>query len=178
VNHADHVRLLRDGVVGGGGTWADLGSGGGAFTLALADLLGSEGVIYSIDKDKRALAEQERAMQGRFPKMTVHYMNADFTRPLALPPLDGLVMANSLHFHRNKVKVLKQVQTYLKPGARFLLVEYNTDSGNVWVPHPFSFETWKRLAAQAGFTETRLLDAHPSRFLNEIYSAVSFYKGA
>jgi hypothetical protein len=36
---------LRDGVPEPGGVWADLGSGEGAFTLALADLLGPGGRI-------------------------------------------------------------------------------------------------------------------------------------
>jgi ubiquinone/menaquinone biosynthesis C-methylase UbiE len=176
VNHADHVRLLQEAVPTGLATWADLGSGGGAFTLALADRLGPEAVIYSIDKAKGALAEQERAMRDRFPN-TVHYQVADFTRPLILPPLDGIVMANSLHFHRDKVKILNQIQTYLKSGGRFVLIEYNADSGNPWVPYPLSYNTWEALAQQAGFTGTRLLTGHPSRFLNEIYSALSFYGG-
>ena len=42
MNHEDHVRLLRKGIVEPGGVWADFGSGAGAFTLALADLLGTE----------------------------------------------------------------------------------------------------------------------------------------
>jgi ubiquinone/menaquinone biosynthesis C-methylase UbiE len=173
VNHADHVDLLRGGVHARGGTWADLGSGAGAFTLALAELIGTEGVIYSVDQDKGALAEQERALRQRFPQTTVHYLATDFTRPLSLPPLDGMVMANSLHFQRDKERVLKQVRTYLKPGGRLLLVEYNVDSGNIWVPHPISFETWQALARKVGFNETRWLAAKPSRFLKEIYSAES-----
>ncbi|TMD25838.1 MAG: class I SAM-dependent methyltransferase, partial [Chloroflexi bacterium] len=52
MNHEDHVRLLRKGIVEPGGVWADFGSGAGAFTLALADLLGTEGSIYSVDKDR------------------------------------------------------------------------------------------------------------------------------
>ena len=40
MTHEDHVSLLRGGVPGPGGVWADLGSGAGAFTLALADLIG------------------------------------------------------------------------------------------------------------------------------------------
>lgn len=39
MNHADHVKLLRDGIHAPGGIWAYFGSGHGAFTLALADLL-------------------------------------------------------------------------------------------------------------------------------------------
>lgn len=173
MNHADHVDLLRGGVHPNGGTWADLGSGTGAFTLALADLLGSDAVIYSVDQERGVLAEQERAMRQRFPKTTVHYLAADFTRPLSLPPLDGIVMANSLHFHRDKERVLKQVKSYLKPGGRLLMVEYNVDHGNMWVPHPISFETWQGLAKRVGFSETRWLAAKPSRFLKEIFSAES-----
>src|SRR5579863_6185040 len=99
MTHDDHVRLLRDGIpASAGGVWADLGSGWGAFTLALADLLGSGGRIYSVDRDSGALREQEQAMRERFPDRSVTYLAADFTRPLDLPPLDGIVMANSLHF--------------------------------------------------------------------------------
>lgn len=174
MEHMDHVRLLRDGVLGGGTLWADLGSGDGAFTLALADLLGAGGAIYSLDRDSGALARQEQQMRARFPSTQVQYVIADFTRALALPPLDGVVMANSLHFVREKESVLRQVRACLKPGGRFVLVEYNADRGNPWVPHPLSYFTWEALAARVGFTQTRLLATMPSRFLREIYSAISF----
>lgn len=173
MNHEDHVRLLRGGVPGPGGVWADLGSGGGAFTLALAELLGPAAEIYSVDKDGGALREQQRAMSAMFPAAAVRYIAADFTRPLSLPPLDGVVMANSLHYQRKKDGVLELVFGYLKPGGRLLLVEYNADGGNMWVPHPVSYRTWEDLARRAGFVDTRLLATVPSRFLREIYSAAS-----
>jgi SAM-dependent methyltransferase len=176
LEHKDHVELLRKGVPGSGGIWADFGSGEGAFTLALADLAGPEAKIYSIDKDRRALARQGDALKRRFPNWAENgtsFINADFSRPIDLPPLDGLVMANSLHFHRAKLPLLQLLKSYLRPGGVMILVEYNTDSGNIWVPHPISFNTWKKLAAEAGFEETRLLATYPSRFLREIYSAIS-----
>jgi SAM-dependent methyltransferase len=173
MNHNDHVNLLRGGVTAGGKLWADFGSGGGAFTLALADLLAEGGEIYSVDKDQRALHEQERAMRASFPHSLVHYLAADFTRPLSLPPLDGIVMANSLHFLRDKAAALQPVLHYLRPGGRLVLVEYNADKGNIWVPYPLSYPTWETLAHQQGFATTRLLATVPSRFLNEIYSALS-----
>jgi ubiquinone/menaquinone biosynthesis C-methylase UbiE len=173
MTHDDHVRLLRDGEPSRGGVWADLGSGSGAFTLALADLLGPGARIYSVDKDRRALREQEEAMRERFPETAATYITGDFTRPLDLPPLDGIVMANSLHFVRDKRPVLRLVRGYLKSGGRLLLVEYNADQGNMWVPHPLSYPTWERLATECGFAGTRLLATVPSRFLREMYSAVS-----
>jgi SAM-dependent methyltransferase len=176
MNHADHVRLLRDGIPAVGGVWADLGSGTGAFTLALADLLGADGTIYSVDRDQGALRAQEQAMRARFPAVTVHYRVADFTRPLDVPPLDGIVMANALHFvgPRHKVAVIRQIKGYLRPGGRLLVVEYNVDSGNLWVPHPFAYPTWERLARDSGFAHTQLLATAPSRFLTGFYSAASW----
>ena len=173
MNHQDHVRLLEKGIAETGGVWADFGSGAGAFTLALADLIGPTGSIYSVDKDRGALKEQERAIRNNFPGTTVHYINADFRQKLALPALDGVVMANSLHFLRQKDAMLQLVRSYLKPGGRLLVVEYNADRGNMWVPYPFSYGTWEELARKNGFSHTRLLATVPSRFFSEIYSAIS-----
>lgn len=176
MNHSDHVRLLQNGIESSGGTWADLGSGAGAFTLALADLLGANAEIYSIDQDAGALREQEQALRARFPASQVHYRRADFSQRLDLPPLDGIVMANSLHFqkHADKDRTLKNVFDYLRPGGRLLLVEYDVDRGNRWVPYPMSFATWEKIAARNGLIGTRLLATVPSHFLTEIYAAVSF----
>jgi ubiquinone/menaquinone biosynthesis C-methylase UbiE len=176
MNHSDHVRLLRKGVPEAGGVWADLGSGSGAFTLALADLLGASGHIYSIDKERRVLREQEQAMRSLFPSIMVEFLIADFTQRLDLPPLDGIVMANSLHYVRDKGAMLQRIHAYLKPGGRLLLVEYNVDRGNLWVPYPLSYPTWERLARQNNFSDTQLLERVPSRFLGEIYSALSFVR--
>lgn len=173
MNHEDHVNLLRSGIAGAGGVWADLGSGRGAFTLALADLIGPTGNIYSVDRDRSALREQERAMRARFPAEQVHYLVADFTDRLDIPLLDGVVMANSLHYVRKKDPVLQLVRSYLKPGGRLIIVEYNADRGNMWVPYPFSYKSWEMLARQNGFASTQLLMTRPSSFFGEIYSALS-----
>lgn len=175
MDHSDHVALLRQGIPNPGGIWADFGSGWGAFTLALAELIGIKGTIYSIDKDKHALRRQEQAMQARYPKLKVHYLHRDYLQPLDLPLLDGVVMANSLHFQRQKDRVLQTIRGYLKPGGRLILVEYNTDRGNYWVPYPLSYKTWEALAQRNGFTQTQWLASRPSRFLGEIYSALSYY---
>jgi ubiquinone/menaquinone biosynthesis C-methylase UbiE len=170
VDHADHVALIREGV--SPGVWADLGSGSGAFTLALADLLGPGARIHSVDRDGGALRRQREAMEARFPEARVEYLRADFTGPLPLPTLDGIVMANSLHFVRRKDPVLALVRGLLKPGGRLVLVEYDADRGNPWVPHPLSYQTWSALAPTCGFGPTTRLHRVPSRFLGAIYSAL------
>ena len=172
MNHADHVALIREGIPQVGGVWADFGSGTGAFTLALADCLGPDGQIYSIDKSERALREQQQEMNGRFPQTRVTYLIADYTRPLDLPPLDGILIANALHFQRRKEGIVRQLYDYLRPGGRLIMVEYNLDRVNMWLPHPFSYPTRETIASRSGFEQTQKLNVQPSRFLREIYSAV------
>lgn len=172
MRHADHVALLRDGVPPGG-VWADLGSGEGAFTLALSDLLGPGGSIHSVDMDARALRTQQKALAERFRGVPLEVHRGDFTRSLELPALDGIVMANSLHFHPDHAASVRHVTRWLKPGGRFVLVEYDADRGNTWVPHPLSYKMWDRVAEGTGLAETRLLHRVPSRFLGAIYSALS-----
>jgi ubiquinone/menaquinone biosynthesis C-methylase UbiE len=176
MQHRDHVNLLRGAIPVPGGAWADLGSGGGAFTLALAELVGPEGLIYSVDEDEHALREQAQAMRAQFPANAVSYLTADFAQPLNLPPLGGIVMANALHFvePRHKLRVVGLVKSYLHPGGRLVVVEYNVDTGNTWVPFPFAYPGWEALARQAGFAHTQLLATAPSHFLRGFYSAMSW----
>jgi ubiquinone/menaquinone biosynthesis C-methylase UbiE len=174
VDHADLVRLIRDGVDSRGGSWADLGAGEGAFTAALADLLGPGAHITAVDRDASSLRRARDEVGRRFPSTALEIVVADFTRPLELTALDGIVMANSLHFVRHKGPVLESVRGMLRPGGALVVVEYGADRGNPWVPHPFSFPTWEKLAAEAGFERTRRLETIPSRFLNTLYSAVAY----
>jgi SAM-dependent methyltransferase len=168
LQHAELVELIEGGVAPGegqkGGRWADLGAGEGAFTLALADLLGPDAHIVAVDKDARALRAIGHGIETRV---------ADFTKPLDLRDLDGIVMANSLHYVRDRQPLLQSVRAMLRPGGRLIIVEYGADRGNPWVPYPFTYSRWEPMAAQAGFKNTRLLKTVPSRWLGSMYSAVS-----
>ena len=175
MNHKEHVALIRGGVPGPGGAWADLGAGTGAFTLALAELIGSGGRLRAIDRDARALRQLATEMAARLPAVALQTQVADIARPLDLPPLDGIVAANALHFLREAEReaALGLIRGYLRPSGQLIVVEYNIDRGNPWVPHPFTYLAWEEVARRAGFTGTRLLARRPSRFLNEMYAAVS-----
>ncbi len=173
MNHKDHVDLLRGGVSSPEGVWADLGCGTGAFTLALANLLDAPSVIYAVDKDRRAISELKKSASDRFPLHDIRAVAGDFTLSLDMPRLDGVVMANSLHFLKDKEPIVRAVRGLLKPDGCLILIEYNVDRGNPWVPYPISFGRWVDLAARCGFGSTEKIGAKPSSFLREIYSALS-----
>jgi ubiquinone/menaquinone biosynthesis C-methylase UbiE len=171
MTHEEHVHLIRKAITERGGTWADFGSGDGAFTLALRDLTGEDVFIYSIDKDKVRLQRQEIEFKKLFPKTHIQFITSDFTKHLHLPTFDGVIMANSLHYVKDQKTFLVSLKKYLKPHGKLVLVEYNIDVGNTWVPYPLSYKTFERLVHETGFIQPALLERIPSTYWNEMYSA-------
>ncbi len=166
----DILSLIHKGVAGK--RWADLGAGGGDFARALSALLGSGGAVYAVDRDARAIRRlQALATEAR--SAAVVPIQADFTRPLELEGLDGILIANALHFTPDQAAVLRQVSGYLKPGGRLLVVEYDKRAASPWVPFPVSFRRFKELAAEAGLSAPLHLGSRRSAFGGEIYAALS-----
>jgi ubiquinone/menaquinone biosynthesis C-methylase UbiE len=200
MDHRDHVGLIRAGLQAPAGQeapagseaspgleapprlaataqagrrWLELGAGEGAFTLALADLLGPGAEIVALDRDASALRRLAEELPRRFPGRTLTTVVADFRDPLPAGPFDGVLAANSLHFVTDPVEVLRRVGVILRPGGRLIVVEYDADRGKPWVPHPFSSRRFAALATAAGFIEPRVVGRVPSRFLEAIYAAAA-----
>jgi SAM-dependent methyltransferase len=168
------VDLLREAVGDSTGTWADLGAGTGTFTLALAELLGGGSTIYAVDADANAVhALGELPAVGETRIVSV---KGDFTRPLELPglgaggtPLDGLLMANALHFVRDATGVLSQLVQRVRRGGRVIVVEYDQRRAGRWVPHPIPAASWPTLAAAAGLVDTAITATRPSMYSGILY---------
>jgi len=150
--------------------WADLGCGEGTFTLALAHLLHKGSLIYAIDKNKTALNK----IPDHYEYVFIEKIVSDFAaEKLAFVNADGILMANSLHFIKDKVSFIKAAKEYLKPDHRFLIVEYDMDISNPWVPYPVSFSSLQKLFTSLGYTQITKLHTKPSVYRKEnIYSAI------
>ena len=162
--------------MGADARWADIGAGTGAFTLALADLLGPGATIVALDRDAGALRENAAAVARDFPTAALTTIVGDLEAPPAsLGNLDGLVAANSLHFvpRERQIGTIARLAAFLRPDGAFLVVEYDADAGDPWVPHPFSAVRWPAMAEAAGLVDARSIGRVPSRFLGAIYAAVA-----
>jgi ubiquinone/menaquinone biosynthesis C-methylase UbiE len=148
---SEMVALIRGGVSEPGGIWADLGAGTGHFSWALAELIGPQGTIYAIDRDAKAIRQLHQRIAQADPGAAIIPQQADFSRPLDVSMLDGVLMANALHFIRDQPAALALVAGYLRSAGRLLLVEYDLRMPLPWVPFPVSFARLELLAAQAGF---------------------------
>lgn len=150
--------------------WADLGCGIGLFTQALAHLLQPASTIYAVDSNKSALSQ----LRSLTNDVNLNKIQADFVSDdLSFHHLDGILMANSLHYIKDKISFIQKAQKWLQPDGCFLLVEYDTDSANPWVPFPLSFTTLRQLFIQLGYKEVEKLQERPSIYNRAaIYSAL------
>ncbi|MFL5541069.1 MAG: class I SAM-dependent methyltransferase [Longimicrobiaceae bacterium] len=174
MNERDAAALIRAAVpMAPGATWADLGAGTGVFTRALAAILGPGCHVFAIDADERALASLRASVPGAGGAAAVTVRRADVTASLGLPPLDGVVMANVLHFIPDAAAELALAAAQLAPGGRLVLVEYEGRRPSRWVPYPVAFADFQRLAPAAGLSPPRLVATRPSAFGGELYVAAA-----
>jgi len=151
---------------GGPQVWADIGCGDGTFTVALASLLPAGSTVHAIDNDARALTR----LPPHHGNATIIAHTGDFTVfPWPFDGLDGVLMANSLHYVRDQALFLRSVDGALRRRC-VLLVEYDITSGNPWVPYPISRASAVALFRPVGYEVATPLGRKRSAFRRgEIY---------
>ena len=139
--------------------WADLGCGSGTFTIALQSLLPTGSHVTAVDKQRQNLP--------------VNFIKADFEKDeLNLSGLDGILMANSLHYIRDKQKLIKKLEACFANQPTFLIVEYDTTRFSPWVPYPINYQKLEQLFVALGYSTVTKLGEMPSRFGGRMYAAV------
>ena len=146
----------------GRNTQADLGCGQGLFSLALASLLPPESTVYAVDK-----VLPIPGLAGDFNKVVIRELELDFEKNrLELRELDGILMANSLHYIEDKTALLGRLISCMKPEGRFLVVEYDTAVSNRWVPFPIGFSRLQQLFKERGFMTTKKIAMEKASLFN------------
>jgi SAM-dependent methyltransferase len=164
---SEAISLIKKGIVPQNSpqTWADLGAGKGLFSEALFSLLPGS-TIHAVDLYKRPNLQHN-------PRIIFH--QADFVKDiLPVPTLDGILMANSLHYVQDQVACIQQLKTHLRNRTGvFILIEYDTDTGNEWVPYPVSFARAQTVFSDAGFSKIEKIGERSSIYRRDsIYAAL------
>ena len=172
VDDVTTLRLLRPLVPQPGEIWADIGAGSGVFTRALARLLGSEGVVYAVDRDREAVRRLgSLRVDGAAARIVA--LEGDMTGELKLPALDGALLANTLHYvsHAEQPRVLAKVAALLRPAGRLVLAEYDGRAANRWVPYPVPVLRLAELAVTAGLSPPEVTSTRRSSYGGVLYLA-------
>lgn len=139
--------------------WADLGCGSGLFSFAIASLLPAGSSILCVDKTNQHFPESTKN------DVKLEFLQADFMKEtLPVENLDGFLMANSLHFVKEKAIFIKHIKSFMADDGQFIIVEYDTDRANPWIPYPISFADLKELFGNSGFHHITKIGERPSRF--------------
>jgi len=103
---------------------ADIGSGGGYFSLRFAEIVGEEGRVYAVDTKPEFLEyiknnAKEKGLDNVIPTL----VSGD---ELDLPEksLDLIFMRNVTHHIPNRVEYFKGLKRFLKPDGRIAIIEY------------------------------------------------------
>jgi len=147
-------------------SWADLGCGSGVFTRALASLLSQGSLIYAIDKTPGAIADKNGV---HIKTITLDFLSA----PLPFDKIDGFLLANSIHYVKEKSAFIQKLLSHLHESGVIFLVEYDTDMPNRWVPYPLRFDDLEKLFSDHGFSSIERLHSMPSIYQRAgLYSAL------
>jgi len=134
--------------------WADLGCGSGIFTKALNYLLPAGSRITAVDREKQ-----------RLDLPNVDFLRTNFERDdLKLSGLDGILMANAIHYVAAKAALIRKLEAMFTGSPRFIMIEYDTDRSNPWVPFPITFEQLQTLFWTLGYHKIVKVGERPSAY--------------
>lgn len=135
---------------------ADVGAGGGWFTVRLARRVGPNGVVYAQDVQAPMLDSIRRRID-REGFQNVRYIRGERLDPkLPAEALDAVLMVDTYHEFENPVALLRGVGLAIKPTGRVGIVDFRSDGGG---PGPPFSERVKeeRVIEQAAEAGLRLL---------------------
>ena len=170
MTHKEAVEFLHKGIESKQGIWLDLGAGSGVFSKALAEILPSGSKIYAVDKNKSVLN-----ISNPISKNEIIAIQTDFEELPEFSELDGILMANALHYIKTPIPFLQILLKKLRPKGSFVLIEYDLERGNPWVPFPVSFKKWQTVSRAAGLSIPTIFSERVSSFgQGTMYAALNY----
>jgi ubiquinone/menaquinone biosynthesis C-methylase UbiE len=143
--------------VADGSSVADIGAGGGWFTVRLARRVGPNGTVYAQDVQPQMLEAIRRRVE-REGLRNVRTIKGDTTDP-HLPPssVDAIIIVDTYHEFENRVALLGHLARALKLRGRLGVVEFTKQGGGPGPPAEERLEESRVVdeATQAGLTLLR-----------------------
>lgn len=130
----DPKALLAEIGIGWGSIVADFGCGSGYFSIALAEVVGSDGKVFALDILKSSLESVEsRAKILGLANVVSQRVNLEKDGGSKLNPesLDWVIMKDMLFQNQDKRTILREAYRVIKPGGRMLVVEWRAENRGV-----------------------------------------------
>ena len=119
-------------LIGEGSKVADLGAGGGWFTIRLAKRVWPKGIVYAEDVQRRTIESLKRRLQAAQIDNVVTILGTE-SDPRLPEPVDAVLIVDSFHEMEQPVLMLRNVAARLAPKGRIGIIEFKKDG---WGPGP------------------------------------------
>ena len=112
---------------------ADVGAGGGWFTIKLASRVGPEGLVYAEDIQREMIESINRRV-NRANLSNVETIIGTSNNPKIPTPVDAVLMVDVYGEVEDPVTLLRNVIPQLKKGGRIGIIEHRLDGGGPGPP--------------------------------------------
>jgi ubiquinone/menaquinone biosynthesis C-methylase UbiE len=134
-------------------TFLDIGSGEGFFTLPAAHMIGTEGKVYALDTDEKAIETlKKRALDEGLNNVITRVGTAEDTI-ICEGCADMICLGLVLHDFKDPDKVLENAYKMLKPGAQLINLDWKKAAMSFGPPLSIRFDEEKasQMIGVAGF---------------------------
>lgn len=147
---------------------ADIGSGGGYFSLRFTQDVGKSGKVYAVDVDPKLLDYVRRQGEAMGLQNLKTVSGNDF--PSSIPPgsLNLVFMRDVYHHLDDPIGYFAAVRDYLKPEGKVAIIDYKADnksfSFHSLFKHSVSAAKVGKDMAEAGYEQERSFDYLPEQY--------------
>lgn len=110
-----------------GSTVADVGAGGGFFTVRLARAVGASGRVYAVDVSENALKRLRTAVKKEKLRNVTIVRGAPDDPKLTPGSIDAVLMVDAYHEMTKYREMLERMRAALKPGGRLVVIDIPAD---------------------------------------------------
>jgi ubiquinone/menaquinone biosynthesis C-methylase UbiE len=119
-------KIMDELAIGEGSVVADLGAGGGWFTVRLAHRVGPNGRVYAEDVQRQMIEATMRRV-AREGLSNVIPILGDLSNPHLKEPVDAVLIVDTYNEMTQRAAVLRNVAASLKPKGRLGIVDFKRD---------------------------------------------------
>lgn len=144
---------------------ADIGAGGGVFTLHIARIIGRSGEVYAVDTDSGRLAYIGRQAEkaGLLEQITL-VLGEEEDCLLPAESMDLVFSRNCFHHIKRPLPFFSSLARSLKTGGTAVIIDHDGSRG--WIPkhgHSSAPEKIRSTMMQAGFRFSESLTEFPGQ---------------
>jgi ubiquinone/menaquinone biosynthesis C-methylase UbiE len=150
-------RIMDALAIGDGSTVADLGAGGGWFTIRLARRVGPNGKVFAQDIQPEMIGAIQRRVARENLKERVQTVLGTPNDPGLPEPVDAVLIVDAYHEMQEPVLLLRNLARTLKPDGRVAIIEHSKAGGGPGPPLEERVDPERviRDAAEAGLVLVR-----------------------